>query len=332
MALGGLAQASPGLTRSSMSSPCPNFIGLILRELRPRQWTKNIVVLAAFFFALGDRHQTIPWQAFFTILWAAMIFCVLSSGVYVMNDLADLTADRAHPTKRLRPLASGALPLTTGRLMTTILLLSGAVGALVLGRSFALVVAVYLAIQALYTARLKHVPLLDVFVISAGFVLRAVAGGVVIGVAISPWLLICTFLMALFLVLCKRRYEIRLEAAAGGATRPSLLGSSEPLLNQLITITATSIIIAYAVYTQWPDTVEKFGTHRLGLTLPFVVFGVFRYLDLVYRHAKGEQPEAILLTDGPLLVTLILYGVSVLVILSPLTRYLADWARHLGFF
>jgi 4-hydroxybenzoate polyprenyltransferase len=303
---------------------------LILRELRPRQWTKNLVVLAAFVFALDDRNQAVPWAALFPILLAAGVFCVISSGVYVMNDLADLAADRAHPVKRLRPLASGALSLAAGRGLAAILLLAGAAGALALGRSFALVAAAYLALQALYTGGLKRVPLLDVFVISAGFVLRAVAGGVVIGVTVSPWLLICTFLMALFLALCKRRHEIRLDAAADGATRASLAGTSESLLNQLIAITAASVIIAYAAYTQWPDTVEKFGTHRLGLTLPFVVFGVFRYLDLVYRHAKGEQPEAILLTDGPLLADLALYGVSILLILSPLARPLTAWARHLG--
>ncbi len=294
-----------------------SFAGLVLRELRPRQWTKNLIVPAAFFFALGDAEQGVTWRTLLPICLATAIFCVLSSGVYVMNDLADIALDRAHPTKRLRPIASGALSRATGIALAAALLLAGAAAALLLGRSFTIVAAAYLLLQILYTAWLKRAPLLDVFVIAAGFVLRAVAGGVAINVDISAWLLICTFLMALFLALCKRRHEIRLREASGGATRPNLVFSNEALLNQLIAITASAVIIAYAVYTQWPETIEKFGTRRLGLTLPFVIYGVFRYLDLVYRHAKGEQPEAILLSDWPLLGNIALYGVAVLLIVTP---------------
>lgn len=303
-----------------MPTSFANFTGLILRELRPRQWTKNLIVFTAFFFALGDRLQATSWESLLPVAMAVVVFSVISSGVYVVNDLFDLANDRRHPCKRFRPLASGAISKKTGILLAVVLLLAGICGALTLGRQFALVIAAYIVLQALYTARLKRIPLLDVFIIAAGFVLRAVAGGVVIGVAISPWLLICTFLMAMFMALCKRRHEIRLEAAAGGATRQSLLGSNEPLLNQLIAITASSVIIGYAAYTQWPDTIEKFGTSRLALTLPFVVLGIFRYLDLVYRHAKGEQPEAVLLSDKPLLAIIFLYAASVLLILLPELR------------
>ena len=304
----------------------------LIRELRPRQWTKNLVVLTAFFFALGDRHQALSLQKLTHILLATAIFSMICSGVYIINDLLDLAADREHPTKRKRPIAAGEISPATGRILAMLLLLGGTLGALALNKAFALIIVAYIIIQALYSGWLKRLPLVDVFVISTGFVLRAIAGGVAIDVAISPWLLICTFLMALFLALCKRRHEIRLKTENIEAVRISLIKSNELLLNQLIAITAASVIIAYAVYTQWPETVDKFGTHQLGLTLPFVVFGVFRYLDLVYRHAKGEQPESILLTDTPLLMNIALYGLVVLLILVPKTSMITTWAQQLGIF
>ena len=177
---------------------------------------------------------------------------------------------------------------------------------------FALMVSMYVALQIAYTLWLKHVALVDVFVIAFGFVLRAIAGGLAVNVMISSWLLICTFLMALFLALCKRRHEKRLmEETRLFDLRPSLNDSDQRLFDQLIAIMAGAVIIAYAIYTQWPDTVAKFQTTHLSFTIPFVIFGMFRYLDLVYRQAKGDQPEYILLSDIPLILDILLFGICV---------------------
>ncbi len=284
----------------------------LVRALRPRQWTKNLVVLAAFFFALGDTQQHLDLRAFPRALLAAVVFSVVSSAVYVLNDIFDRALDRAHPVKRLRPVASGALSVPAASVLAAALAGIGMGGAWLVGTRFALCVVGYIALQAVYTLRLKHLPLLDVFVIAAGFVLRAVAGGFAVNVTISPWLLICTFLMALFLALCKRRHEKRLmEEHQIAGFRPSLESGDERLFDQLIAIVAGAVIIAYAVYTQWPETVAKFQTTRLSYTLPFVIFGLFRYLDLVYRQAKGDQPEYILLTDLPLILDILFFGLAV---------------------
>lgn len=284
----------------------------LVRVLRPRQWTKNIVVLAAFFFAMGDKQQHLSPLMFSWALLAAALFCITSSAVYIFNDIIDCKRDWAHPVKRLRPIASGALPVTTAWAGAFILLSIGMGGAWLVAPGFALMVSAYVALQIIYTLWLKHVALVDVFIIAGGFVLRAIAGGFAVNVMISSWLLICTFLMALFLALCKRRHEKRLvEDTRLFNLRPSLNNSDERLFDQLIAIMAGAVIIAYAIYTQWPDTVAKFQTTHLSFTIPFVIFGIFRYLDLVYRQAKGDQPEYILLTDIPLILDVLLFGVSV---------------------
>jgi len=179
------------------------------------------------------------------------------------------------------------------------------------------VIGGYFILQIVYTAGLKKVALVDIFVIAAGFVLRALAGGVVLeGVVISPWLLLCTLLLALFLALCKRRHEKVILSDSGSDTRQSLEKYNQQLLDQLIAIVSAATIVSYSLYTLWPDTVEKFQTSKLGFTIPFVIFGIFRYLDLVYRHEKGDRPEHILLTDIPLLVDLLLYGLTVFLVMN----------------
>jgi 4-hydroxybenzoate polyprenyltransferase len=183
-----------------------------------------------------------------------------------------------------------------------------------LAPQYALVLAAYVMLQAVYSLGLKRVALLDIFVISAGFVLRAVAGALAIEIEISAWLLLCAFLLALFLALCKRRHEKVNLADLDGRQRRSLDHYDARLLDQLIAIISAATVVCYAIYTLAPDTVSKFGTNRLGLTIPFVIFGVFRYLDLVYRHDKGDRPEKILLTDIPILANLVLYGVAVMII------------------
>jgi 4-hydroxybenzoate polyprenyltransferase len=284
----------------------------IIEELRPRQWTKNLIVLAAFLFALGDKQQHLLLSMAGMAVLAMVLFAVTSSGIYIWNDICDLELDRAHPVKGLRPIARGSLPVPAAWVMAIICLGAGLLGAWIMAPRFGMIVVAYVLLQAAYTLYLKKLPLVDVFVIAFGFVLRAVAGAVVIDVVISPWLLICTFLMALFLALCKRRHEKRLMVPGQQTFRPSLDSSNERLIDQLIAVTAGAAIIAYAVYTQWPETVAKFKTTHLSLTIPFVIFGIFRYLHLVYSHEKGDQPESILLTDLPLLINIVLFGLGVI--------------------
>ncbi|MCF7838275.1 MAG: decaprenyl-phosphate phosphoribosyltransferase [Candidatus Marinimicrobia bacterium] len=283
-----------------------------LRALRPKQWTKNAVVLAAYFFALGDTRLALPYAAGWRALAAAGLFCLLASAVYLANDVRDRARDQAHPTKRLRPIAAGQVPVGGALFLAGGLALAGLLGAVLLGGLLPWVFGAYILLQVAYTLGLKHVALLDLFVIAAGFVLRALSGAVALPAPISPWLLLCAFLLALFLALGKRRHEKVVESNTGGASRPALDGYSEKLLDQLIGIVCAAVIVSYALYTLAPETVAKFGSARLGLTVPFVVFGLFRYLDLIYRHEQGGRPEQILLTDRPLLVNLALYGLTVL--------------------
>jgi 4-hydroxybenzoate polyprenyltransferase len=291
----------------------------LLQALRPSQWIKNLVVLAAFFFARWDPSQ----QAHATglspvlrVLAAAGLFCLISSAIYLVNDIRDVEADRAHPVKCRRPIAAGTVSTGTAWITAFLLLLAGLLGALRLAAPFALLVCGYVTLQLAYTFGLKRVALLDVFMIAIGFVLRAVAGALVIDVRISPWLLLCTFLLALFLGLCKRRHEKRLLADEDAQQhREALAGYEERLLDLLIGVAASAAVVAYAIYTLTPETVVRFGTSRLGLTIPFVVFGVFRYLVLVYRHEQGGRPEKVLLTDRVLIATVLLYGLAALTVL-----------------
>lgn len=298
--------------------PIPT-LGDFWRALRPNQWTKNGVVLAAFGFGYWDRSQGLSVADGLTrALPAALIFCLISSGMYLLNDVHDRAADRVHPHKRHRPVAAGRVSVAAATRLGIFLLALGLGLGLWLSPAFAAVGAGYVGIQIAYTYALKHIALLDVFVIASGFVLRAIAGAVAIPVTISPWLLLCTFLLALFLALCKRRHEKltaeELPSATGTSSRASLAQYDQRLLDLLIAIAAAATIVAYCLYTLSEGTVTKFGTSWLGFTIPFVIFGVFRYLDLVFRHEQGDRPEKILLTDVPLLVTLFLYGLTVVLV------------------
>ena len=289
------------------------FLRTLARLLRVKQWTKNAVVFAAFVFALGDRNQDLAAWELWKACLAALAFSLASSAVYVLNDLRDAPQDRLHPIKRRRPIAAGEVGKPLALAVSAGLLAAGLGGAWRLGMDFLAVLAGYLALQAVYTLWLKRLALVDVIVIALGFVLRALAGAVVIHVVISPWLLVCAMMLALFLGLCKRRHEkVNL---AGLGTRASLDAYDERLLDLLITMTGAAALVCYSIYTLGPETVEKFGTPRLSATIPFVVFGLFRYMDLVYRRDQGDRPEQILLTDVPLMADVALYGAAVLVIL-----------------
>lgn len=288
----------------------------ILISMRPHQWTKNVLLLAAFFFAFWDRSQSLAFSHLGSSVAAMIIFCIVSGAVYIMNDIHDIDSDRLHPVKRNRPIAAGRLTVVGAQSMALLLLAVGFTAAAFLSRSFAGIVVAYVVLQILYSFALKQIALLDIMIISVGFVLRAIAGALVINVHISPWLLLCTFLLSLFLVLAKRRSEKNMEHTPDHSQRTALENYDMKLLDQMLGITSAATIVAYCIYTLDHQTVEKFGTTRLGYTVPFVVFGIFRYLDLVYRHKKGERPELILLTDTPTIVNIFIYLITLIIVFS----------------
>ncbi|MBL7114508.1 MAG: decaprenyl-phosphate phosphoribosyltransferase [Kiritimatiellae bacterium] len=289
----------------------------VLRAMRPGQWTKNAVVAAAFFFAIGDKAQSLDlFSATIQTILAVVAFCLVSSGVYVFNDIRDRDADRRHPEKRFRPIAAGRMPVRDAVVLSCCLLMVGIGLASWLHINMGLIVSSYVGLQALYSLVLKRVALLDILVIAMGFVIRALAGGLALNVPVSPWLLMCTFLLALFLGVCKRRHEKVQVGDEEQVQREALEKYDTRLLDQLVAITSSSTVLSYAIYTLSPETIEKFGTSALGLTIPFVVFGVFRYLDLVYRQQLGDRPEKILLTDVPILINLAAYGITLLIIFA----------------
>jgi len=281
----------------------------LLKSLRPAQWTKNFFVFAGIIFSL----KLFELPLLVNVIYAFGIFCALSSAVYLINDLRDIEGDRLHPTKKFRPIASGqvSLPLAVG--LALVLLFIGLVAAFLLSQGFALVALVYVILMILYSFLLRDIVILDVFSIAAGFVLRAVAGVVVIGVELSPWLIICTILLALFIALGKRRHEL-ITLSAAGAHRRILDEYSSQLLDQLISVAAGSTVMAYTLYTLWPETITKFSTNKLVYSVPFVLYGIFRYLYLIYKKDQGGRPEKILLTDLPLMIDLALWILALMLI------------------
>lgn len=282
----------------------------LVTSLRPHQWTKNLLVLAP----LGLSKHLFEPQPLLRSLSAFAVFCLLSGVVYLVNDVADIERDRLHPRKRLRPIASGALSPRSALLSALVLGVGSLAAASFLGLAFTAAAAAYLALNLFYSFALKNVVIVDAISVSLGFVLRAVAGAVAIGVEFSDWLLICTILLALFLTLCKRRHEIT-SLNAGAADHRRILSEYSPyLLDQMISVVTASCLTAYAVYTTAPETVAKFKTTRLSLTIPFVLYGIFRYLYLVHRREQGGSPSEILLADRPLLAAVALWGLAILVI------------------
>ncbi len=280
-------------------------------SLRPDQWTKNLIVFAALIFAV----QLFDPAALALASAAFLIFCALSGAVYLINDVSDREADRHHPVKRRRPIASGALAPGTA-LAVAVVLGGTALGiGFWLEPAFGLAAAAYLALFVLYTRVLKHMVILDVMSIAIGFVLRAVAGGLVIGVPVSDWLLVCTILLALFLGLAKRRHELTMLADGATGHRRILEEYDPYLLDQMIAIVAAATLVAYIIYCASPETAEKFGTRWLVLTAPFPIYGIFRYLYLVHRKHGGGSPSDMLLRDRPLLGCVGLWGLAVILII-----------------
>lgn len=265
--------------------------------------------------ALGFSKHLFEPAPLVRALLAFCVFCGLSGAVYLLNDVADVERDRLHPIKRLRPVASGQIGTRIATLAAVVLAAICLGGAIALGPGFGLCSAVYLALNLAYSFRLKEVVILDVLALSAGFVVRAVAGGVVIGVPeISHWLLICTLLLALFLTLSKRRHELVSLSGTAAEHRPSLAEYSPYLLDQMIAVVTASCLMAYAFYTTAPETREKFQTDRLVWTLPFVLYGIFRYLYLVHQKEQGGSPTDVLSTDRPLLINVALWAIAVVAI------------------
>jgi 4-hydroxybenzoate polyprenyltransferase len=275
----------------------------LFQLLRPMQWSKNTVLFAALIFA---KHLFVLSDVL-TVVLGFLAFCSLASGAYVMNDLRDCERDREHPLKSLRPLPAGRVRHGTALALSIGLVLSGMLGAVTLELQFGMLAGVYFILQVAYTFWLKEVVILDVMSIAAGFVIRAVAGGVMIGVPVSPWLIICTFLLALFLGFSKRRHELVLLEARATTHRASLKEYSPYFLDQMIAVVTASTVVAYAIYTASPEVREKLGTDKLYLTIPFVLFGIFRYLYLVHQREEGGNPTQLLLTDQPLLIDVLLW-------------------------
>jgi 4-hydroxybenzoate polyprenyltransferase len=292
--------------------PAERSLGLnLLISLRPSQWAKNLLVFAGLLFGLRLFDPVAVGHA----AGAFVVFCMLSGVVYLINDIADRETDRQHPLKARRPIASGALPVSTGLAAAAVLGGLALTGAFTLGPRFFAVATGYLALLVLYSGPLKHIVIIDVLTIAIGFVLRAVAGAVAVDVEISHWLLVCTILLALFISLAKRRHELVL--LAGGATNHRrILGEYSPyLLDQMIAVVTASTLISYVFYTISPETELKFGTRWLGLTIPFPLYGIFRYLYLVHQREGGGSPADLLLTDRPLLVCVTLWALSVALII-----------------
>jgi 4-hydroxybenzoate polyprenyltransferase len=294
------------------TTPPPAFaLGGLLASLRPQQWVKNGFVFAALIFS----RSITDWHRNARVAAAALLFCIISSAVYLLNDIFDAPDDRKHPLKRLRPLASGKLGVGTACIAAIILAFLSLGGAWVLDRTFFIIVAVYGLTNVLYSWALKRVVLVDVFVISAGFVLRVISGGVVIHVEISPWLVVCATLLALFLALSKRRHELVVLGKDAGEHRLTLSRYSPYFLDQLIGIVTASTVMSYALYTLSSDVQAKFPGKRLDLTIPFVLFGIFRYLYLVHQNEEGGNPTRLVLTDPVLLSVVLFWAASVIFII-----------------
>ena len=283
----------------------------LLISLRPAQWTKNLFVFAALVFAERLSDTTSVLKA----VVAFVVFCALSSTIYLINDVLDREQDRRHPLKAHRPIASGALNPAVALTAAAVLGTAAMIVALSLGWQFFEMAGGYVVLLSAYSALLKHIVILDVLTIAAGFTLRAAAGAAAIAVPISHWLLVCTMLLALFIALSKRRHELTLLTDKAIDHRP-ILGDYTPyLLDQMISVVTASTLIAYVFYTISAETTAKFGTDLLSLTIPFPLYGIFRYLFLVHRRDQGGSPADMVINDRPLLVCVALWALSVILII-----------------
>ncbi len=279
--------------------------------MRPHQWVKNLFIFAPIIFS----QNIFNLPLFLKTTAAFILFCTLSGSLYILNDIKDLEEDKLHPLKSKRPIASGRLKKSTAILSFIILSVLALILSIVLNISFFIAALIYFLLQVAYSFRLKHVVILDVFVIAAGFFIRVVAGGLAIDVYLSSWLLICTILLSLFLAMSKRRHELVLLKENAQGHRRILKEYNPYLLDQMIAVVTASTLIAYCLYTISEETVSKFGTTNLIYTVPFVLYGIFRYLYLVHQKTEGGSPEVLIIKDKPLLFDLLLWILSAMLIL-----------------
>lgn len=280
----------------------------LVRSLRPSQWAKNLFVLAPAVFGglLLDEGTAVRMAL------ALLAFCAASSAVYLVNDLRDREEDRRHPLKKHRPLAAGTLSVPAAVAAVVVLAGGAAAVSVGLGLPFALILAGYLLLNLLYTLWLKHMVILDVMSISMGFVLRVEAGGEAAGVEVSRWLFLCTTFLALFLAFSKRRHEITLLAGAAAGQRRVLDQYSPAFLDQMINVVTASSVVSYALYAVAPETVQKYNTYDLVYTIPMVLYGIFRYLYLMYQQPGERNPTEAILRDPPFLINMLLWSLAVL--------------------
>ncbi len=283
----------------------------LIISARPHQWLKNSIVLAALVFA-KKLNET---DAVLTSLAALGIFCLLSSGVYLLNDIFDLKSDQKHPLKSRRPIASGKISISQAVIFAVIILTVALILAFRINPYFGLCGSGYVVLNFFYSIYIKHWVILDVMAVALGFVVRAVAGALAIQVEISSWLLVCTTLLALFLSLGKRRHELILLEEEAKTHRTILTEYSPYFLDQMMAVVTASTVVAYCFYTLSPEVEQKFDTKLLSLTIPFVIYGIFRYLYLIHQKIEGGNPTKALLTDKPLLINIFLWFLAVLLIL-----------------
>jgi 4-hydroxybenzoate polyprenyltransferase len=307
-ALMAIATSNPVGTSAPTS---PSVLGGLVESLRPSQWVKNGFVLCALMFS----RSLTDWHRAALVTLAAIVFCAVSSATYLVNDVLDAPDDRQHPLKRLRPVASGRVSKKAALWTAGVLGFAALAGAWTIDHTLFQVVSVYAAISLVYSAWLKRVMLVDVFVIAAGFILRVIGGGVVIHVELSAWLVVCTTLLALFLALSKRRHELVLLGENASGHRSTLADYTPHFLDQLIGIVTASTVMSYALYTLSDDVRTKFPNKRLELTVPLVLFGIFRYLYLVHRRNGGGNPARMLFTDPVLLASVMLWAAAVIAII-----------------
>lgn len=282
----------------------------LLRAMRPRQWAKNVFVFAALVFD----EQLLRPEPLVRIMVGFAMLCLISSSVYLLNDIADVEADRRHPVKRTRPIAAGELAIPVAATAAGLLAASSLLISFALGISFGWIVAGYFGLNLLYSMWLKHAAIIDVLIIAAGFVLRVAAGVSLIQVSrFSPWLYVCTTLLALIIGFGKRRAELLLLAEGANSHRRVLDGYNVELLDQLIVVVSATTIMAYSLYTFSAENLP--ANHLMMLTIPFVLYGIFRYLRLIHVENVGGAPEELILTDRPLLINLLLWGLFAIVIL-----------------
>lgn len=280
-------------------------------SMRPSQWVKNFLIFAGLIFSQNLFNPAFLFKSFF----AFVLFCGISSSVYILNDILDLKQDKLHPIKSKRPLASGELSVSFALSFSILLGIICAVLSFLLQMNFGLIVVIYFLLNLFYSLYLKQLVILDVMCVAAGFVLRALAGAVVIEVVISSWLVVCTILLALFLGFSKRRHELILLENDAVEHRKILAEYSPYFLDQMIAVVTASTVVAYAFYTLSPEVMQKLGTRYMDLTIPFVLYGIFRYLYLIHQKKGGGRPTRMLLTDKPILINVVLWLIAVFLIL-----------------